>query len=129
VHVLLRNIGSADLNLPIGVDAENLLATGTGREYLTVKIEDADPPEPRTDFREFAFAKLAMNAEHPESGVTLHPGDTVTIDLSLGEKPRGAGKAPLTAVVSLRRITTGGANSRDEQIGSDVRPLWPIYWL
>jgi len=38
VHVLLRNIGSADLNLPIGVDAENLLATGTGREYLTVKI-------------------------------------------------------------------------------------------
>jgi hypothetical protein len=121
LRIVLKNIGTGDLTLPIGVDSQNLLATGSGRTYLTLAVKGPDPTA-----RDLASAKLAMNVEHPESMAKLQPGDTVVLEVSLGEKPQGADSVPLAAVVSPHQIT--GPTARDEEVGTAVRSSSSRYW-
>jgi hypothetical protein len=69
-----------------------------------------------------------MNLEHPESAAKLHPGDTVAIEVSLGEKPQGVDSVPLTAVVFLHQIRGTGPTARDETVGTEVRALSSTVW-
>jgi hypothetical protein len=123
LHIVLENIGTDDLTLPIGVDSLNLLAAGAGRTYLSLAVKGSEPNAP-----DLASAKLAMNAEHPESAAKLKPGDTISIELSLGEKPQGVDSVLLTAVISLHQITTSEGAVRDEVVGSEVRSELSRVW-
>lgn len=123
LHIVLENIGTDDLTLPIGVDSLNLLSTGAGRTYLTLAVKGSDPNAP-----DLASAKLAMNTEHPESAAKLKPADTISIELSLDQKPQGVDFVPLTAVISLHQITTSEGAVRDEVVGSEVRSEISRVW-
>jgi len=120
-EIILENIGTGDLTLPIGIDTGSLLAAGAGRAYLTLALKGPGPTGP-----DFGSARLAMNEDHLESAATLRPGDTIAIEISLEKKPEGVDSVPLTATLSLHRITTSGQTVHDEQVGSEVRFVSPL---
>lgn len=123
LNIVLENIGTDDLTLPIGVDSLNLLAAGAGRSYFTL-VKGSDPNAP-----DLASAKLAMNAEHPESAAKLKPGDTMLHRVIAWPEATGRRfRTPYRAVISLHQITTSEGAVRDEMMGSEVRSEISRVW-